>query len=79
MTASLNIKTPTMDVPLLPSKDAQLKGEELKKKFTKVYLSDVRKCPSSWTSIIIPLPLPFTITTALAQHTLASARLFLFV
>ncbi len=41
MTASANIKTPAMDVPLLPMEEARKKGEDLKKLFTRVHLSDV--------------------------------------
>ncbi len=41
MTASANIKTPAMDVPLLPMEEARKKGEYLKKQFTRVHLSDV--------------------------------------
>ena len=42
MTASPNIKTPAMDVPLISSPDAKEKGEKLKKRFTQVLLRDVR-------------------------------------
>lgn len=41
MTASPNIKTPAMDVPLLSHEAAREKGAELKKMFTRVCLSDV--------------------------------------
>ena len=41
MTASPNIKTPTMDIPLKPGKKALKKAKELQKKFTKVHLSHV--------------------------------------
>ena len=41
MTASPNIKTPSMDVPLLPVHGAKEKGERLKKLFTSVLLGDV--------------------------------------
>ena len=41
MTASPNIKTPSMDVPLLPVHGAKEKGERLKKIFTSVLLGDV--------------------------------------
>lgn len=42
MTASPNIKTPAMDVPLLPTPTARERGERLKKLFTRVCLSEVR-------------------------------------
>ena len=42
MVASANIKTPSMDIPLLASPDVEKHGKELKYKFTKVYLSQVR-------------------------------------
>lgn len=41
MTASPNIKTPAMDIPLLPTPTAREKGETLKKLFTRVCLSEV--------------------------------------
>ena len=41
MTASANIKTPAMDVPLLPHPRAREEGEKLKKLFTRVCLSQV--------------------------------------
>ena len=41
MTASPNIKTPAMDVPLLSSPRAREEGERLKKLFTRVCLSQV--------------------------------------
>lgn len=41
MTASANIKTPAMDVPLLPNPRAREEGEKLKKLFTRVCLSQV--------------------------------------
>ena len=41
MTASSNIKTPAMDVPLLPRPQAKEKGESLRKRFTRVCLSEV--------------------------------------
>lgn len=41
MTASANIKTPAMDVPLLPHPQAREEGEKLKKLFTRVCLSQV--------------------------------------
>ena len=43
MTASANIKTPAMDVPLLPQPDAKEQGEHLKRYFTRVCLADVSK------------------------------------
>lgn len=42
MTASAQIKTPSMDVPLRPGPEAREGGERLKKKFTRVCLSQVR-------------------------------------
>lgn len=42
MTASANIKTPSMDVPLLSRPDAREQGEKLKKFLTRVCLSEVR-------------------------------------
>ncbi len=42
MTASPNIKTPSMEVPLLQIPNAEEEGERLKKLFTRVQLSDVR-------------------------------------
>ena len=45
MTASANIKTPAMDVPLLPLPDARQKGEYLKRLFTRVCLADVSRLP----------------------------------
>ncbi len=41
MTASPNIKTPAMDIPLLATPTARDKGEALKKLFTRVCLSEV--------------------------------------
>lgn len=41
MTASPNIKTPAMEVPLHRLPQAQSRGEELKKHFTRVCLSQV--------------------------------------
>ena len=41
MTASPNIKTPAMEVPLYRSAQAQARGEELKKHFTRVSLDQV--------------------------------------
>ena len=41
MTASANIKTPAMDVPLHSTDQARLRGKELRKRFTRVHLSDV--------------------------------------
>lgn len=41
MTASPNIKTPAMDVPLLKTTGAKEKGEKLKKMFTRVCISEV--------------------------------------
>ena len=41
MTASANIKTPAMDVPLLSRPDAKEQGEKLKKYLTSVCLSEV--------------------------------------
>ena len=41
MTASPNIKTPAMEVSLYRSAQAQAKGEELKKHFTRVSLDQV--------------------------------------
>ena len=46
MTASPNIKTPAMDVPLLSSPQAREEGERLKKLFTRVCLSQVSVAPS---------------------------------
>ena len=42
MTASHNIKTPAMDVPLLRGPQAKQCGEKLRRMFTKVYLNQVR-------------------------------------
>ena len=41
MTASPNIKTPAMEVPLLRLPNAKQEGERLKKLFTSVQLGDV--------------------------------------
>ena len=41
MTASPNIKTPSMDVPLLPGTGARVEGEKLKRRFTRVCLNQV--------------------------------------
>ena len=41
MTASPNIKTPAMDVPLFKVDGAREKGEKLKKMFTRVCISEV--------------------------------------
>ena len=41
MVASANIKTPTMDIPLLSSQEAKQRGTKLKQKLNKVYLSQV--------------------------------------
>ena len=41
MVASANIRTPTMDIPLVRSNDAKEKGTKLKQKLNKVYLSQV--------------------------------------
>ena len=41
MTASANIKTPTMDVPVLTGHKVLKKAKQLQKKLTKVYLSQV--------------------------------------
>ena len=43
MTGSPNIKTPAMDVPLLPLPDAKEKGENIKKYFSRVLLKDVKE------------------------------------
>ena len=48
MTASPNIKTPAMDVPLLPLPSAHDKGEQLKKQFTRVCLSEVPPHFAMW-------------------------------
>ena len=48
MTASPNIKTPAMDVPLLATPTARDKGEALKKLFTRVCLSEVCSMPPLW-------------------------------
>ena len=56
MTASRQIKTPTMTVPLLQEEGALQKGLELKKQLTRVLLSDV-SCATftyvscQWTSL----------------------------
>ncbi len=47
MTASRSIKTPAMDVPLVGGPSAKDHGEELKKKFTRVTLKQVR-CGVNW-------------------------------
>ena len=44
MTASENIKTPAMEIPLLCIPNAKVEGERLKKNFTQVLLKDVRLC-----------------------------------
>ena len=41
MTASANIKTPSMDVPLLCRPGAREEGEKLKRQFTRVCLNEV--------------------------------------
>ena len=41
MVASANIKTPTMDIPLLRSQEAKQRGIKIKQKLNKVYLSQV--------------------------------------
>ena len=45
MTASRHIKTPTMTVPLVQEEGAFQKGLKLKKKLTRVLLSDVSCAP----------------------------------
>ena len=41
MTASANIKTPSMDLPLKPGKRSKKHAKQLQKKFTKVTLAQV--------------------------------------
>jgi len=41
MTASSKIKTPTMDVPILPNPDCLSRARQLQKQLSKVYLCDV--------------------------------------
>ena len=41
MVASLNIKTPTMEIPVLHNEEALEKARELKRKFSRVFLSQV--------------------------------------
>ena len=41
MTASANIKTPSMDLPLKPGPKARKRAKQLQKKFTKVTLAQV--------------------------------------
>ena len=43
MTASANIKTPTMDIPILSGQKFLKKAKRLQKKLTKVYLAQVRQ------------------------------------
>ena len=42
MTASANIKTPSMDLPLKPGPKAKKRAKQLQRKFTKVTLAQVR-------------------------------------
>lgn len=42
MTASANIKTPTMDLPLKPRKRSQKLAKQLQRQLTKVTLAQVR-------------------------------------
>ena len=49
MTASENIKTPAMEIPLLCIPNAKAEGERLKKEFTQVLLKDVRE----WSVLVI--------------------------
>ena len=48
MTASPNIKTPAMEVPLSRQPGAQAEGERLKKYFTRVCLSQVSVSECVW-------------------------------
>ena len=41
MTASANIKTPSMDLPLKPGPKARKRAKQLQRKFTKVTLAQV--------------------------------------
>lgn len=41
MTASANIKTPSMDLPLKPGPKAKKRAKQLQRKFTKVTLAQV--------------------------------------
>ncbi|XP_019852827.1 PREDICTED: DNA-directed RNA polymerase I subunit RPA1 isoform X2 [Amphimedon queenslandica] len=51
MTGSPNIKTPAMDVPLLPLPDAKEQGENIKKYFSRVLLKDVLDSVEVWESL----------------------------
>ena len=42
MTASANIKTPSMDLPLKPGPKAKKRAKQLQRKFTKVTVAQVR-------------------------------------
>ena len=54
MTASANIKTPAMDVPLLCRPDAKQQGEHLKRYFTRVCLADVSPIYECVTKVFYP-------------------------
>ncbi|XP_031567352.1 DNA-directed RNA polymerase I subunit RPA1-like [Actinia tenebrosa] len=51
MTASPNIKTPTMDLPLLSTKKAVRKAKKLQIQFTRVLLSQVLQSVDVWESL----------------------------
>ena len=66
MTASANIKTPAMDVPLLPHPRAREEGEKLKKLFTSVCLSQVNLLDGSvlpYMDVFLPVFLSFFLTS----------------
>ena len=66
MTASANIKTPAMDVPLLPHPQAREEGEKLKKLFTGVCLSQVNLLDGSvlpYMDVFLPVFLSFFLTS----------------
>lgn len=47
MTASANIKTPSMDLPVKPGKKSRKHAKQLQRKFTKVTLAQVSYTVSS--------------------------------
>ncbi|CAH3130589.1 unnamed protein product [Porites lobata] len=51
MTASANIKTPSMDLPLKPGPKARKRAKQLQRKFTKVTLAQVLESVDVWESL----------------------------
>lgn len=48
MTASANIKTPSMDLPLKPGPKAKKRAKQLQRKFTKVTVAQVKFDFEQW-------------------------------